>query len=201
MRSGVILAGGKNSRMKSDKCIADFRGTPMIYYTYSALINNVDEIIISVSQNRDTSEIKEIVNDNDIIFVTDNEKFKGPVHGMLSAFKQAKGDYVAVGPCDSPFIKSEFYSMLFEFAEGYDGAVPMINNHWEPLHAVYEREKSIIAIEKILQNGFNKPIDAYPHMNIRKITEDDIKSFDFDLLSFININTKKNLASALKLKN
>lgn len=184
--------------MKSDKCTADFKGRPLIFYTYSALKNNVDEIIVSVSQERDVTELNRIIGD-DVIIVTDDDRFRGPVHGMLSAFKQAKGEYVAVGPCDSPFIRSEFYSMLFDLAEGYDGAVPMMDKHWEPLHAVYKREKSIIAIERILLEGFNKPIDAYPHMNIRKITKDDIRSFDHDLLSFTNINTKNDMSDALKL--
>jgi len=198
MKSGVILAGGKNRRMGLDKCMLEFKGKPLIMYSEAALRINVDEILVSVSQERDTAPLIKLLGE-DIVLVIDEDKYLGPVHGMLSAFRRAKGDYVAVAPCDSPFIKPEFYKMLFELVQNYDGVVPMINNHWEPLHAVYERKKTISAIEQILSEGYNKPIDTYSILNIRKISLEEIVTFCEEFTSFFNINTKNDMMDALNI--
>ncbi len=195
MKSGVILAGGKSTRMGIDKCTVLFCGKPLIYWPYAVLKDVADEVILSVSIYGEKLPYK-IFFGGEIEVVRDEKPNLGPLSGMLSSFKEAKGEYVALAPCDSPLIKTELYMKLFEMAKGSDGAVPVVNGYWEPLHGVYKRETMIKAIEKVLSEGKSRPIDTYEYLNIRKLTQDKIKDFDSKLLSFININSFQDLAKA-----
>ncbi len=119
MKSGVILAGGKSTRMGIDKCTVLFCGKPLIFWSYKALRDVADEVIISVSKGRESSPLETFFGGN-VKIVRDEKPDLGPLSGMLSSFKKAKGEYVILTPCDSPLIKSELYLKLFEMVNESD---------------------------------------------------------------------------------
>jgi molybdopterin-guanine dinucleotide biosynthesis protein A len=155
----------------------------------------VEEMIISVSCDEETTSLKRYFGEN-IEIVTDEKTNLGPISGILSSFKRISGDYVALSPCDSPLIKAELYQRLFKHANGFDGAVPFIGSYWEPLHGVYKKDAMISAIKKILTEGKNRFQDTYEYLNIREYTEDDIKDIDPNHYSFFNINSFQDLKKA-----
>jgi molybdopterin-guanine dinucleotide biosynthesis protein A len=195
MRSGVILAGGKSSRMGIDKCTILFCGKPLIFWSYSNIKELVDEIILSVSKDKDTEPLIRLLGE-DILFAEDEKPNIGPLSGLYSSIKKAKGDYIAVIPCDSPLVKIELYNRLFEIAKGSEGAVPKVGGYYEPLHGVYKRDAMLKAIEKVFEEGRKRPKDTYEYLDIIELTEEEIKTFDPDLHSFFNINSFADLASA-----
>lgn len=198
MRSAVILAGGKSNRMEFDKCVVPFHGKPLMFWSYSVLRDLAEDVLFSISTDRDEGPLREFLGD-DVTFVRDKEAGLGPLFGLSLSFKQARGEYVAVAPCDAPFIKAELYLRLFQLAEGADAAVPEINGYWEPLHAVYERKAMLGAIDKAISEGGTRPKDTYKHLEVRKMTQEEIQAFDPELLSFVNINTLENLENASDL--
>ncbi len=184
--------------MDFDKCTVQFHGKPLLFWSYNVLADLVEEVLLSISTDRDDGPLREFVGD-EVRFVRDKRSGLGPLFGMSLAFKEAKGEYVAVAPCDAPFIKPELYLKLFQLAEDADGAVSEINGYWEPLHAVYNRKAMTEAIEKAVSEGGNRPKDTYKHLNIRKLTQEEVQTFDPDLLSFVNINTLESLKKASDL--
>lgn len=198
MKSGVVLAGGKSLRFGKDKALVQFEGKPLVIWVMEVIDEVVDEVILSLSSDAEVSKYLYAVGDN-IKIVKDAKSDLGPISGLLSSFREAKGEYVAVAPCDSPFIMAELYKLLFEKADGHDGAVPYINNFWEPLHAVYNRETFIIALEKALSQGKNRPTDAYFYLDIEKVMQKEVEIADAKNLSFVNINTRKELQKAVKI--
>jgi molybdopterin-guanine dinucleotide biosynthesis protein A len=195
MKSAVILAGGKSKRIGIDKCTVLFHGKPLIYWPVNILKEITDEVIISVSMNKDTTVLKNFFKD-EVSIINDESSDYGPIEGILSSFKMAKGEYVALAPCDSPLILAELYRRLFELADGYDGAVPRVNGLWEPLHSVYRKEPMISAVEKAIKIGKNRPIDTYEYLNIKELSHDEIMQFDPSLASFVNINLLSDLQKA-----
>ncbi len=198
MKSGVVLAGGKSSRFGKEKALVQFESKPLVKWTMDIIENVVDEMILSLSSQTDISKFIKLLGEK-VIIVKDAKPDLGPISGLLSSFREAKGEFVAVAPCDSPFIKIELYDLLFKKAKGHDGAVPFINNFWEPLHAVYKRESLIFALEKAISKGKNRPTDAYSYLDIEKVTQKELKTFDDENLSFININTKDDILYATKI--
>lgn len=199
MKSGVILAGGRSIRVGSDKRFADFKGKPLIQWSVDALKPVVDEIIFAIAFEDDEHLISHLSID-EMIVVKDEISFRGPIHGLLHSFTAAKGEYIAVAPCDSPFISSSFYTLMFELAVGSDAAVPRINGHWEPLLAVYHREKMIEGIKRTLAEGQARPIDVYDKIEVMEVTEEMIKEKDLNLGILTNINSKEDLERA-RIKN
>jgi molybdopterin-guanine dinucleotide biosynthesis protein A len=195
MKSGVILAGGKSSRMGVDKCTILFCGKPLIFWSYTKIKELVDEVILSVSQDRDTEPLIRLLGE-DIQFAQDEKQDLGPISGIYSSFKMAKGDYIAVIPCDSPLVNEKIYYRLFEMAKGFDGAVPKVKGYFEPLHGVYKRDTMLGAIERVYDEGKIRPKDTYEYLDIIELSEEEIKKFDPDLDSFFNINSFADLASA-----
>jgi molybdopterin-guanine dinucleotide biosynthesis protein A len=198
LRSGIILAGGKSSRMgkEIDKGLMDFSGKPLIVWVLEILSPVVDELIISLSEGK-KSEYLEIINVN-VKVVEDIYPNIGPLGGLLSSFSKASGDYIAVAPCDSPFIVPKFYPLLFELAKDHDGAVPKLGKYYEPLHAVYKRKSTYHAMKKAFKIGKLKPIDAYQYLNLTFASEKHLGLIDPNLTSFTNINTILDLNNSLK---
>jgi molybdopterin-guanine dinucleotide biosynthesis protein A len=195
MKSGVILAGGRSTRMGMDKCILTFQKKPMIYWPYVLLNGIVDEVIISIAEGKDTETIREFIGD-DAIFVEDEKPNQGPLSGMYSSFKVAGGDYVAVIPCDSPLVHEDLYRRLFQIVEGGDAAVPKVANFYEPLHAVYKRDAMLNAIQRVFKEGELRPKATYEYLKVIPFKENEIRKFDPDLRSFFNINTSSDVALA-----
>lgn len=184
MRSGIILAGGKSSRMGCAKELLRLDDKPMISWVAERLSSLVDEVILSVSK-----EDLEYALEMPVRVAVDSTNGLGPISGLQSSFKMAKGEYVAVAPCDTPFILPELYKLLLESADGLDGAVPKVNGMYEPLCAVYRRGSMLEAIEKVLSSHEKRPIDTYQYLKIVEIDEKRIRQVDPCLLSFLNINT------------
>ena len=95
MKSGVILAGGKSTRMGIDKCTVLFCGKPLIYWPYAVLKDVTDEVILSLSMYGEKLPFKMLFGEGEIGVVRDEKPNLGPLSGMLSSFKKAKGEYVA----------------------------------------------------------------------------------------------------------
>jgi molybdopterin-guanine dinucleotide biosynthesis protein A len=181
--------------MGVDKCTILFCGKPLIFWSYTKIKDLVDQVIISVAKDKQTEPLVRLLGD-DIQFAADERHNLGPLSGIYSSFKKAKGDYISVIPCDSPLVNIELYKRLFVLAQGYDGAVPKVGGYFEPLHSVYKRNTMLEAIEKVFEKGDARPKDTYEYLDILELSEEEIKTFDPDLISFSNINSFADLASA-----
>jgi molybdopterin-guanine dinucleotide biosynthesis protein A len=196
MRSAVLLTGGKSSRMGTEKALVQFRGKPLVRWPLEILVEVADELVVSVSPSP-SEELLHVLG-KDVTVVRDTRGGMGPIEGLLSAFRRVGGEYVAIAPCDSPFIETGLYDVLFSEAEGHDGAVPLVNGYYEPLIAVYRREAFLGALERTVGEGRSKPIDAYRYMDLVFVTEKEIMRNGVSLDSFININLSHDLDAANK---
>lgn len=172
--------------MGVEKALILFRGRPLVQWSMSVLDNVAQELIISVSP--DPSEgLIEIIGPSATV-IKDERLGEGPIHGLLSSFRAVSGEYVAVAPCDSPFIEAGLFELLFSRADGREGAVPMVNGYYEPLIAVYHRASFLEALETTIVGGKAKPVDTYPLMDLAFVDEQEILDAGLSLDSFVNFN-------------
>lgn len=94
---GLVLTGGKSSRMGIDKSRIEYHGLPQRNYLISLLRKVCDDMFLSVQSNKDVAskEIKTIVDQNDYL---------GPFNGLYSAHKQHPEVAWLVLACDLPFL-------------------------------------------------------------------------------------------------
>jgi molybdopterin-guanine dinucleotide biosynthesis protein A len=184
--------------MGTEKALVQFKGRPLVLWPLTTLSDAADELVVSVSPSP-SEELIRILGE-DVTVVRDVRSGKGPIEGLLASFRKATGEYVAVAPCDSPFIEVGLYDLLFSRAEGSDGAVPLIDGYYEPLIAVYHRVAFLRALELTIGEGRSKPIDTYRFLDLVFVSETEIADNDLSLDSFININLSHDLEKANKIK-
>ena len=196
MLTGIVLSGGEGSRMGQDKGLVMLRGDPMVSYVIDSMLGLVNEIVISVAKGQGPKydEYAEI----GFEIVEDRTAGIGPLEGLLCALKVARGDCVLVSPCDTPFLKSGICELLLSRAAVKDGAVPVINGKFEPVHGAFQRQAATKAFEAVLATGKRKPSEAYSMLDLEFVDEVSLRAVDPELESFWNLNTPEDLRLAEK---
>ena len=149
--NGLILAGGKSTRMGFDKALLNYHGIAQQYYLYIMLEKLCSQVFISCNKNQSKDISKDF---NKII---DNDTFGdiGPMAGLISYANLYNDSPVLLVACDYPYIKlvdlkyllknrkQEFDVICFYNCEsGFD----------EPLIALYETS-AIIKLKNYYKNG------------------------------------------------
>ena len=167
----------------------------MAKHVADALSTVADEIIISVAKGKSGAYAEMI--DADLRLVEDKSAELGPLEGLVRGFEAARGKYVLVSPCDTPFLKKAVCEAVVAAAEGKDGAVPMTGSSYlEPLHGAYSRTTCLDAFRKVLSMGGRAPTEAYKGLEIVFLDERTLRTIDPELQSFWNINDKDDLRKA-----
>ncbi len=181
--------------MGKDKGLVPLAGQPLVKYVAKVLSSVAEEVIVSVA--RDRREVYANALGDDFEFVEDKEDGQGPLEGLVRGLDAARGDYVVVSPCDTPFLRKEVCEAIIRAASGKDAAVPKTGFRFlEPLHGVYRRSTCGDAFAKTLASGRRTPTLAYDELDIVFLDEPTLRTIDPDLLSFRNVNSPEELRKA-----
>ncbi len=130
--TGVILAGGKSSRMKQDKGLMLVNGKLMVQHCYDSLSDICEKIIVSANSleylNLGYDIIQDIIPDC------------GPIGGIYTALQYSETDYLAIQPVDMPFLPNEIYKILYNKIDDNLLVVPEYKNRVEPLVMLVKRD-------------------------------------------------------------
>jgi molybdopterin-guanine dinucleotide biosynthesis protein A len=191
--SVVIQAGGKSSRMGKDKAFLPFHGTSLIQYVLQQVEGIGNEIIIISNQPDDHNEFNLPVFE-DIFPGT------GPLGGLYTAIYYARYEYCWVFACDMPFINRDLMRHMEGIAPLYDAVVPKleISEYTEPFRAIYKKS-CLPAIHEVLSSNKRRVTDFFYLVNVHFLEWKDIKRYDPQGKSFININTRDDLHEAERI--
>lgn len=129
---GVILAGGKSTRMGQNKALLTIKNKPVIQWIFEALSPVVDEVII-IANNQEEYEFL------DVPIYGDRFLNKGPLAGLDSALYHSSSNRIIATACDTPFVKTEVFEYLLNASNHTDITVPMFEDKMHPLSAVYQK--------------------------------------------------------------
>ena len=127
----------------------------------------------------------------------DQVAYQGPVSGIYHGLKAATKEVCFVTSCDAPFLNLALISHLLSQISDCDVVVPFWQERFQPLHAVYRRSVAPLLHEQ-LERGELRPIFLYDKVRTRKIHEDEIRRFDPEGLSFLNMNSPEDYDAALQ---
>ncbi|MDZ7693056.1 MAG: NTP transferase domain-containing protein [Balneolaceae bacterium] len=96
--SGLVLAGGKSTRMHTDKTVLEYHGKPQRDHLYELLDDFCDDTFISCRQEQ-ADEIP-----HDFKCITDSFLGMGPMGALLSAFRQNPDTAWLSVACDLPHL-------------------------------------------------------------------------------------------------
>lgn len=149
---GVILAGGKSSRMGRPKDLLPWRGGYMI----SELAREVTACQLSclVVSNHPKQLPAAITQNSRVTIVPDAVLSAGPVSGLVTAFRRTTEEVLLVLSCDLPFMDREQIHRLLDYAKGVqDWDVIAVQEHGRlhPLVALYHRRTQLFWEEALQQ--------------------------------------------------
>lgn len=187
--SAIILGGGKSSRMGRPKALLLFDGEPLIVHIARALESLFSDIVIVAAPGQELPALP-------VTLVRDEVAYQGPVGGIYYGLSAASREIGFVTSCDVPFLSLPLISFLISQIADYDVVVPYWQERLQPLHAVYRRSV-VPLLQEQLERGELRPISLYKKVRTREVHEDEIRSFDPDGMSFLNMNTPEDYQAAL----
>lgn len=186
--NGIILAGGENRRMGTDKAFLVIDGRPMVEHIL-AVFNELFKNTIVVTNTPDRYR------NYDVEVTSDALDIRGPLTGIYSGLLRSTDEYNFVAACDMPFLSPGLISYMGEIAAGQDAVVPQFDGFLEPLHAVYRRG-ILPLMETQLRKQDRRIRGLFDHINVRYLVEEEIVRFDPLKRSFRNLNTPKEYKEA-----
>ncbi|MFT5777218.1 MAG: molybdopterin-guanine dinucleotide biosynthesis protein A [Crocinitomicaceae bacterium] len=181
--TGIILAGGKSTRMGSDKGLVEFKGIPMIQHII-AEFKQLNLPIIIVANNEAYSKFG-------VRLVTDLIKDKGPVGGIYTALTVSDTDVNVIVSCDVPFVKKELIVTLLNESKESEVTISSFEGREHPLIGVYK--KSIVDVFKSNLDSNQLKLREVIKEVKTKVVEFSEPGMLVNAGSFNNINTKKEL--------
>lgn len=95
---GLVLSGGKSTRMGTDKGLIKYHGIPQRQYLYNLLSQVCETTFVSLREEQEVELPKEM---NTIV---DLNEYRGPYNGLLSAHKKHPEAAWLVLACDLPIM-------------------------------------------------------------------------------------------------
>ncbi|WP_223034216.1 molybdenum cofactor guanylyltransferase [Hanstruepera marina] len=178
--TGILLAGGKSSRMGTDKGMINFNGKTFVQHIIDAMQPLVSDVFI-VSDNKEYDKLG-------YLRVDDSIKNSGPLAGLYAGLKYTKTDYNLVLSCDIPLIDTEILKVLTRSDyTNYDVVQIQSGEKTMPLIALYHKRCANKCLE-LIQNDERRLRKAVNQLHTKSIVIDFLWKERIK-----NINTKEDL--------
>jgi molybdopterin-guanine dinucleotide biosynthesis protein A len=190
--TGIILAGGKSLRYGTNKALVEVDGIRLIERVIRVIQPLFEKLMIITNTPREYDYLR-IPMHEDII------KGLGPLGGVytgLNIMSTESGFFVA---CDMPFLQGDLIRHMVEIKADFDAVVPKVDWKIEPLHAIYTRN-CLPAVKKLIDANGYQIIRFFDNVRVRYVKEEEIRSFDSELKSFLNVNSPEELIDADRLE-
>lgn len=196
--NGLVLIGGKSTRMGTDKSQLNYYGKPQKEYVKELLENNGLQTFYSVRSFDFTQGDKKQIN----VISSEVEKSQkeipdtflnlGPFGGICSAFQKDPNSAWLVLATDVPFVNDEIIQLLLEKRNSSKVATAIKGKgkeFMEPLITIYE-PKSYPLLLQYLAQGYSCPR--------KMLINSEVEIVEVDDALIRNINTPEEFESAAK---
>jgi molybdenum cofactor guanylyltransferase len=133
--TAVILAGGKSTRMGTDKALLPWQGMPMLKRVYTVAQHCCTKVEILTPW---LDRYRELL--PDAIFKREQQPGTGPLIALAQILGQVQTPWLLLLACDLPLLDSVTLQGWIKQLPATDPAwayVPYGNDRWEPLCGIY----------------------------------------------------------------
>jgi len=189
--TGIILAGGVSRRLNyRNKALLKIGRKSVIQHIIGAL-SEVTEDILLITNSPDDFEHLNLPMFADIL------PGSGSLGGIYTGLRVSKTQYNLILACDIPFIQPCLLTFLIEQKKGYDVALPVTPDGYQPTCAIYSKS-CIQPIETQIHDGNLKIADFFPNVSVNRINLSTPHSC-YEPNMFFNINTSEDYSKALAM--
>ena len=192
LAGGIVLAGGKSTRMGTSKALLPFGAETMLQRVVRILGTVVSPIVVVAAPAQELPPLPD-----DVIRTQDEREARGPLEGIRAGLKALPDDIDAayITSCDVPLLVPGFVTQMLDLARGHDVVVMDIDGFPHPLSAVYRRAV-LPEVEDLLAHDRLRPFFLFERVNTRRVRPEEITA-DPDLRTLRNLNTREDYEKAL----
>jgi len=185
--AGVILAGGRNSRMGGrDKAFLRINGETVFGRTLGLLRRCFAEVVVvSNTPDKYASFAVEVARDE--------LPGLGPLGGIHAGLGRISAPYAFVTACDMPFLRIEPIRFLVSRLCGQEAIVPRWDGDIEPLHAIYASALRPRIAEAVAE-GTSAIREFLPRVRAEFLPQSEMEGVVGAEESFRNVNTPEDAA-------
>jgi molybdopterin-guanine dinucleotide biosynthesis protein A len=186
--TAMLVAGGRSRRMGRDKATMIFEGEPL-WQRQLRLLREISPATLWVSAGAPLSW-----HPPEVEIVLDESPSRGPLSGLVAGLRPLQTSHLLVLAVDLPRVSAEHLRGLWALAGPGTGVIPLNENYFEPLCAVYPAEALAVA-ETALQGSdvslqhFAKTLLNESRVRAYVLTEDERSLY-------LNLNTPGDLPDA-----
>ena len=184
---GVVLAGGKNSRMGGrDKAFLRVNGETIFARTLALMQTCFPQVlVVSNAPSKYADFAVEVIGDELLGL--------GPLGGLHAALGRIHHPYAFVVACDMPFLRLEPIEFLVTLLHDQEAIVPRWGGDVEPLHAIYATALRP-RIAGAIAAGARAFRDFLPRIRVEYVPESVMQAVAGAEESFCNVNTPEEAA-------
>jgi molybdopterin-guanine dinucleotide biosynthesis protein A len=185
--AGVILAGGRNSRMGGrDKAFLHVEGQTVLARALAVLRRCFAQVVV-------VSNTPEKYRGFDVEVTADELPGLGPLGGIHAGLGRVRTPYAFVAACDMPFLRPEPILFLLSQLRDQEAIVPCWDGDIEPLHAIYATALRG-RIEAAVAQGVRAIRDFLPRVRVDLLPQALMEEVVGAEESFRNVNTPEEAA-------
>ncbi len=191
--AGVVLAGGRSSRMGTPKAALEWHGSTLLRRTVGILARaTAGPVVVVRAAGQDLPALPPRT-----VIVDDPREGKGPVQGIAAGLAALAGQAEAafISSTDMPFLHPAFVRRVLRVVQG-DGAdvcLPVARGYPQPLAAAYRTSLAATA-ERLVKEDRLRPAFLFDECVVQRLDEAALKTdpvlaaLDPELDSVLNVN-------------
>ena len=187
--TGIILSGGKSSRMGTNKSLLKIGDNTVIEIMVRLMKSLFQNVIISTNTKEEYSFLN-------CPMAADIYKYAGPLAGIHAALMESTTERNFVISCDVPLMSREMIEFFTEYNSDKGIIISRAAGYLQPLVGIYKK-RLLPLIENILSENENKSDEKKKHLSLHAlIDKTDTEIIDVTTLPFyldklfFNLNNK-----------
>ncbi|HEU4491576.1 MAG TPA: NTP transferase domain-containing protein [Jiangellales bacterium] len=201
--AGVVLAGGRSSRMGTPKAALEWHGSTLLRRVTGVVARGVDgPVVVVAARDQVLPDV-----DPHVEVVRDALDGRGPLQGLAAGLAALadRADVAFVCSTDLPFLHVAFVRAvvrpLLDDAAGKDVVLPVVHGYRQPLVAAY-RTTLLVAVERLLAADRLRPAHLLDECGVLQLDQSALladralAAADPGLDSVVNVNDPDGYAAA-----
>ena len=191
--TGMVLTGGRSSRMGRDKASLVLDGRTLLERTVAALEVVADEIVVVRAPGQ---PLPLVVGARPLTVVEDPVEGEGPLFGIATGLAAASGPVALVVGVDHPFLRPPLLRLLVERVQaGARWVLPVAHGYPQPLCSAFATE-ALEVIRAHLDAGDRSPMSIAADLRYERLNEEAWRDADPEGLSFVDVDTPEEFEAA-----
>jgi molybdopterin-guanine dinucleotide biosynthesis protein A len=198
--AGVVLAGGRSTRMGAAKADLEWHGSTLLHRTAAILARTVDgPVVVVAAPGQELPMLPD-----GVAVVEDPVEGLGPMQGLAAGLAAVAGraDVAFVCSTDLPFLHPAYVRRVLRgLTDDAEVALPVARGFRQPLAAAY-RTRIAGLVADLLARGNQRPGMILEHCEVVRLDDaallDDpaLAKYDPELDSVLNVNTPEDYRAA-----